>query len=189
MPLAVVTPATTYPVTRAEVKTHCRVDGTAEDGLIDGLIAAASDYIAAYTGRALASTTLRLDLDDFADEIFLPVGPVQSVTSVAYYDTAGASQTLAGTVYQTDFVSDPARILLADGQSWPTVDARANAVSITFVAGYSSVPAAIKQACLLLIGDWYRGRENTLIGTNQPMEMPHAVTALLANYRSFTSGV
>ena len=185
MPFAIVTPATTYPVTLTEAKAQCRVDGTDEDTFINGLISTAADYVGQYLGRSIMAQTLRLDLDDFGDEMLLPFGPVSLVTSITYYDTAGAVQTLSTTVYQADIVSDPPRILRADGQTWPDVYARANAVSITYVTGYSAVPAAVKHACLLLIGDWYRGRENTSLGTSQPAEMPHAVTALLCNYRAY----
>ena len=185
MGLTLLTPAASYPVTRAESKLHCRVDGTADDGLIDGLIAAATDYVEQYTGRAIMGQTWKLSLDAFSESILLPKGPVQSVTSVQYFDTNGDIQTASASLYTFDAASDPSWIVVNSDVSWPDTLDGVNAVNVTFVAGYSSVPAAIKKACLLLIGDWYRGRENTLIGTNQPMEMPHAVTALLCNYRAY----
>lgn len=185
MAISVVTPATTYPVTLAEAKAHCRVDGTAEDSLINGLISAATEYVEQYCGRAIMAQTLKLSLDDFSDEMLLTRGPVQSVTFVKYYDTADTEQTLSGTVYQSDLISDPARIVLADGQSWPTADERANAVNVTYVAGYSAVPAPIKHAILLLIGQWFDSRSDA---SDKPMSsMPNAVEALLTNYRSFAS--
>lgn len=183
MAVAVVTPASTYPVTLAEARAHCRVDSTDEDSLIDGLIATATDHVERYTGRSLMDQTLAFYSDDFSDEMLLPRGPVQSVSSVKYYDADGVEQTLATSVYQVDIVSDPPRVLLADGQSWPTVDDRANAVTITYVAGYEALPAAIKHAILLLIGQWHDQRSAV---TSSPMiAAPHAVDALLANYRAF----
>ena len=179
MAISVVTPPTAYPVTLDEAKLHCRVDGTAEDTLLAGLIAAATDYVERYTGRSIGTQTLALTLVGVADEMLLPRGPVQSVASIKYYATT--QQTLAASVYELAEDS----VLLASGQSWPDTDDRADAVTITYAAGYTDVPAAIKQAILLLIGDWYGSRENTALGSNQPAEMPHAVTALLANYRLF----
>lgn len=180
----VVTPATGYPVTRTEAKNHCRVDGTADDGLIDGLIAAATDYVVQYTGRSLGSQTLRQTLDEFADSMELPRGPVQSVSNIKYDDADGVEQTLSEDVYQANLTSDPAWIVRSSDQSWPATLDAVNTVRITYVAGYSTVPASIKQAILLLIGDWYDGRSNTVAG--QVSQMPHAVEALLCNYRAFT---
>jgi hypothetical protein len=51
--------------------------------------------------------------------------PLQSVTTVKYYDASGVLQTLASTVYQVDTVSQPGRIVLAPTQIWPTVQANA----------------------------------------------------------------
>lgn len=42
---------------------------------------------------------------------------------------------------------------------------------------------SVRQAMLLLIGDWYRGRENS--SDRALSEMPHGVAALLTNYRSY----
>lgn len=184
MGMTLITPAATFPVTLAEAKAQCRIDGGDEDALINGLIAAATDYVEQYTGRAIMAQTWKLTLDAFSDAIVLPKGPVQSVTSVQYYDTDGVERT--ATNYTLDNSSDPAWIVRNAMYSWPTTQSAVNVVNITFVAGYSVVPPSLKHAILLLIGDWYRGRENTVLGNNQPAEMPHAVTALLSNHRSFT---
>lgn len=183
MGLTLITPPAAYAVTTSEAKAHCRVDGTDDDTLIDGLIAAATEYAEQYTGRSLAAQTWKLTLDAFSDSILLPKGPVQSVASVKYFDAAGDEQTVSAGDYTLDNTSDPAWIVRNSDASWPTPMDGANVVSVTYATGYSTVPAPIKQACLLLIGDWYRGRENTSLVNNQPLEMPHAVTALLCNYR------
>lgn len=187
MGLTLVTPAASYPVTLAEAKVHCRVDGTDENDLIEGLIAAATDYVGQYTGRSIMAQTWRLTLDAFSDSILLPNGPVQSVSSVQYYDADGDNQTAAAGIYTLDNASDPAWLVCNSEAAWPATMAGVNVVSITYEAGFVTVPASIKQAVLLLVGDWYRGRENTALSTNQPAEMPHAVTALLTNYRAFSS--
>jgi hypothetical protein len=63
-------------------------------------------------------------------------------------------------------VSEPARIRLADGQTWPSLQSdRINAIQITYVAGYASayqVPAGIRHAIKLLAGDLYENREGQL---------------------------
>ncbi|MGE8143050.1 head-tail connector protein [Novosphingobium sp. NPDC080210] len=184
MGISLITAPTAYPVTLDEVKAQCRVDGTADDTALNGYIAAATDYVEQYTGRAIMAQTWKLTLDAFSDSILLPKGPVQSISAVQYFNAEGVETTLLPEFYTLD-ASDPAWIVRNSGSAWPeTLDA-INAVSITYVAGYSQTPAAIKQAILLLVGDWFRSRENTALGSNQPSEMPHAVTALLANYRAF----
>ena len=55
-------------------------------------------------------------------------------------------------------------------------------VAITFTAGYGApadVPAAIRQAMLLLVTQWYEHRQVTGTGST----LPFAVEALLAPYR------
>lgn len=185
MGLVLITPAAASPVTLAEAKTHCRVDGSDEDTLITGLIAAATNYVEQYTGRAIGAQTWRLTQDTFSDNILLPMGPVQSISSVQYYDTAGVLQTVASSVYTLDADSDPAWLVRNANEAWPATLNGINAVRVTYVTGYATIPAAVKQAILLLIADWYNMRENTTLTTNQPTEMPHAVTALLANFRSY----
>ena len=182
MALVLVTPAASYPVTLTEVKAQCRVDGTDDDTKLNSLIAAATDYVERYTGRAIVSQTWKVVLDEFADEMLLPKGPVQSVSSITYTDTAGDPQTLSASVYTADLANDPQRVVLNDGQSWPETDDAVNVVTITFVAGYSAVPESLKHAILLLISQWYDNRD----GLGGGREMPHAVEALLCNHRSFT---
>lgn len=176
MGLTLITPPTEYPVTRTEAKTHCRIDGSDEDALVDGLIAAASEYVEQYTGRSLLGQTWKLTLDEFSDSILLPRGPVQSAT-VKYYDASGVEQTASTDLYTLDAASDPAWIVRNDSETWPgTLDA-VNVVSVTFIAGYETVPVPIKQAILLLVAQWYDDRTGW---------QPHVVDALLANYRAFS---
>ena len=183
MHVQVITAPTTYPVSRTEAKLHCRVDGADEDTLIDGLIAAANDYVERYTGRSFATQTLRLTHDDFADDLQLPRGPVQSVTHIKYDDIAGVEQTLSTDYYTLDNVGHPAWIVLNNGYDWPEVLDGINTVRVTYVAGYTTVPAPVKLAMLLLIGLWY---DNRTAASDRPMvEVPHAVDALLCNYRTF----
>lgn len=180
MGLTVITPPAAFPVSRAEAKLHCRIDGGEEDTLIDGLIAAAADYVSQYTGRSLGVQTLKLTAERFSDPVTLPRGPVEAINEVTYY-YGGTSHTLSASSY----LLDENALFRVVGYSWPETDTRPDAVSIEYSAGHSPTPAAIKQAMLLLVGDWYRGRENTILGSSQPVEMPHAVTALLSNYRAF----
>jgi uncharacterized phiE125 gp8 family phage protein len=184
MSLRLITAPASYPVTLDEAKAHCRVDSVEDDTLIDGLIAAATDHIELYTGRAIMSQTWELVLDQFSDAIMLPKGPVTAITSVKYYDTAEAEQTVSVVNYALDSASDPQWLVKASDYTWPTVSDGVNNVIVRFVAGYSTVPPSIRAAALLLIGQWY---DNRAAVTEKPLiAMPNAVADLLANYRAFS---
>ncbi len=108
----------------------------------------------------------KLYLDAFPAQIRLPRPPVASITSIEYLDTDGNLQTLATTVYQSDLISEPPRIMLAEGQNWPSTQSGTyNVVTVTYVAGYTdaaSVPAAFKTAIKMWAGDLYEHREARL---------------------------
>uniref|UniRef100_A0A6M3K180 Putative head-tail connector n=1 Tax=viral metagenome TaxID=1070528 RepID=A0A6M3K180_9ZZZZ len=108
---------------------------------------------------------------------------------VAYYDTDNTEAYFDASNYFMDLKSEPGRISLAYGKSWPTTTLRpVNGIKVTFTAGYgdaaSSVPAAVRQAMLLLIGHLYENREAVVTGT-MVNEMPLGVSALLWKRRAF----
>lgn len=185
MRVRVLTPPATEPLTLAEAKLHLRVDGTDEDDYITALIVAARESAQHELGRALITQTLRLTLDAFpADggiELLMP--PVQSITQVQYVDAAGATQTLLGSAYSLDAVSQPSWLLPAYGTTWPATREQANAVWVDYVAGYGAagaVPQPVKQWMLLAIGDMYANRERS----GEKAAVPHGfVAGLLDPYR------
>lgn len=140
MRLSTILAPTAEPVSLAAAKTHLRVDHDDEDLLIAGLISVARQYVEAWTKRRLVVQTLRADLDYFPYGVIeLPVGPVRDIASVVYLDSAGDSQTLATTLWQSDLRGGLARVLWeASNQPWPTTETgRLNAVTIQFTAGYA----------------------------------------------------
>lgn len=155
----------TEPVTTDEAKSHMRVDIDDDDNLIGSMIEAARDYFEETSRRALITQTWRLNLDAWPEgnEIELPRPPLQSVTEVVHLDEDGNSTTFSSSSYIVVTADEPARIVLATGESWPTSSLfPANPIQITFVAGYgaaSAVPEKFKQAIKLLIGHWYEHRE------------------------------
>lgn len=170
------------PVTLVQLKAQCRIDGTDEDTLLTGYIASARAYVEAWTGTPLVSRTVTIKCDGFADFAALPVVPVASVSGVSYADAAGATQTLSTDVYEARTDGLTASLALKYGQTWPSIrdDSR---ITVTAVVGYSTVPEAVTHAILLLVSHWNENREAT--GASM-QELPHAVEALLTNYRSFT---
>ena len=145
-------------------KAHLRVDHDTDDELIDAQIYAATAYLDGCNGilgRALLTQSWRSDFASFDEPLRLPLAPVQSV-AVSYIDVNGASQTLASSNYYL-LADDLGPVIQArSGVTMPDVFDRPDAVSVTGVYGYASadaVPEPIKQALLLIIGDFYKSRE------------------------------
>jgi uncharacterized phiE125 gp8 family phage protein len=182
------------PLSLTEVKAHLRVDGTDQDSVIQMYLDAATAYVDGewgYLGRALVTQTWRLTIDTFpCAEIKIPLPPLQSISSVGYFDSAGDFQTLAEDVdYFVDDQSEPGWI--TPMTTWPTTLDAINSVRIEFIAGYAgtssppslteNIPAAIKQGMLLLITDWMEHRQNIL--TENINGLPFGTTALWTKYK------
>ena len=142
---------TTEPVTPDEVKDRLRIDTAADSADLDLMIQASREYAEGVTKRQIVSATWKLYLDDFwgAARILIPRPPLSSVTSIAYLDTNGDSQTFASSKYVVNAIATPGYIHLAHGKSWPAVrDGQYNGVTITYVAGYSSIPQRLKDGII-----------------------------------------
>jgi uncharacterized phiE125 gp8 family phage protein len=175
-----------------DAKPHLRVDFDDDDAYIGGLITAVREHIEkTEISSALITQTWELVLDNWPGvELRLPKPPLQSVTSIQYYDIDdNPAVTVDSSTYLVDADSWPGRICLRDGQSWPSVTLREiGGVVIRFVAGYGDaddVPAPIRQAMQLILSDWYENRENTLImpGVGVLPPLPFAARQLLGSYR------
>ena len=173
------------PVSLAEAKAHLRVDHDDDDALIAGLIQAATDHLDGWSGvlgRCLVTQTWRQDFDAFASCLPLPLGPVSAIASVTYRNTAGQLATVDSSDYslRTD-AGGRTYVRFQDDFSTPGDLYEVAALSITYTAGYETVPAPIKTAILLMVGNIYECREATTVGPR--IELPLGAQALLAPYR------
>ncbi|MCU7917081.1 MAG: phage head-tail connector protein [Candidatus Thiodiazotropha sp. (ex Epidulcina cf. delphinae)] len=159
MTYKVTVPPVVEPLTLVEAKAHLREELSDYDVQISALIKMAREFAEIFTSRALIDQTIEYRADSFADEIELPKPPLKTVESVQYIDSDGATQTLPTAVYGVDTVSEPGRIYINDGQSWPTVLNVPLSITITITAGYgadgSSVPETIKEAMKLILSKHY----------------------------------
>lgn len=168
MSIVVVTPPASEPVTLDEVMYHCRIDDYSQEAaseiiMLSGLIAAARRHAENELDRYLITQTLDAYYDGFQEVFKLP--PLQSVSSITYYDTAGVEQTLSSSNYQVDSASKPARITVSYGNTWPSTRTQNNAVKIRFIAGYgdaADVPDCIKNWMLMRIKTLYDGRDQLI---------------------------
>ncbi len=183
------TAPTVEPVDLALAKVQCRIepDVVDEDGVLAAYIAAARSWVEDYTGRPLMTQTWQMSLPDFPTRVWLPyAAPLASITHVKYYDTTNTLTTLSSSVYTTAAFSEPACLTLVDGQVWPSVYVRDDAVQIEYVVGVSdvaSVPPKLVQAVQMLVGHWYANREAVSVNGANAMEIPFAAEALCAHHR------
>jgi uncharacterized phiE125 gp8 family phage protein len=193
-----IAPPSSELLTLAQAKAQSRVDFTDEDDYITGLTVAARAAIEEHLSRSLITQTWVLGIPCFpyGDRILLPRGPVQSVTSLKYTDSALVEHTMTeGVDYLVDTYAELAEIVLPFGKVWPTaVLSTKRPVVIQFDAGYgddaSQVPAQIVLAGYHLTADWYENREAITISrtASAVVELPNAFKALLATYRLRYSG-
>lgn len=164
MALKLITPPATEPMTVSEAKTHLRVDFTDDDTYITSLVTAARKYCENFQNRSFITQTWELALDSFPESPFqLPNPPLQSVTSIKYFDTDNVEATFEATNYYVDTYSD--RVSLNYSVSWPNITLRPiNGVVIRFVTGYTTIPAEVIHAIKILVAEWYENR--TPIGDN-----------------------
>lgn len=187
--LVVQTAPTTEPVTFADVQAQVRIDDADEQTLVETYITAARKYVEDYTRRTLIDTTYDLYFASGfpGTEIIIPRPPLQSITSITYLDTNGASQTFASGSYQVDAQSEPGRVKPEPTTSWPATDSgNYDTVIIRFLAGYGSaatdVPEGLRLAIQMLAGHWFTHREPVIVG-HTVTNVPHSIERILWSFR------
>lgn len=194
--LKVITARANPAVSLSDAKAYLRVDGSAEDTLISGLVSAATDMVEKMTRRSLVNQTFRWSFDEFpAGPVELPRSPVSSISiggayayampRVRYYDQDGIQQTaVVDEDYFLDLDNNPPSLQLYPFTIWPLTELdRAKAVEVDFVAGYgatsASVPELLRQAVLMLVAHWF---ENRMAVGQVGTELPLAVDSILRIY-------
>ena len=185
MRVFVITPPA--PLDLDEMKAHLRVEGDDEDTLIQAYVAAATAHIDGpdgWLGRAIGVQILEVRCDTLTcgDCIRLPFPPVIELVSVSYLDATGVEQ-----MADLEDFEVMGRDLVASGAEWPWLggSTRREAVRIRYRAGYETVPAPIRAAILLMVGDLYRNRETVSAGAMTQVPMSTTVENLLAPFRVF----
>jgi len=172
------------PITLAEAKLHLRVDTTADNDYITGLIEAARVHCEQVSGRSFVTQTITGGIAGWPNDgvIRLIYSPLQSVTSIKYTDEDGDESTLSTDVYGVDTKLD--LVYLKNGQTWPADVLRDyDPITVTWVAGYglaATVPETYKHAIKLLIGHWYENRESVIVEAGvAATEVPQTIDDLL----------
>jgi uncharacterized phiE125 gp8 family phage protein len=164
---------------------------TTEDTLLTALITSARQYVEAVTRRQLITATWDFYLDMFPSHNFIniPLGKLQSITSMAYTDSDGTVTTMGVTTdYLVDSSSEPGRIVLPFSGSWPSSTLyTVNPIAIRFICGYGAtaadVPAAIRSAIKMTVEDLYENRSAVHNRAGVQIAENKTVLALLWPYR------
>lgn len=145
--------ATTLPISVADAKAHLGVTNSDQDSLIEDLIWGATKAFEKASNDCLSDQTWKAFLADGYDEIELWKYPITGISIIQYYDSDNALQTLSSSDYYSNvdtgsvgsYSPRPAVIFISDVPS--TYD-RADAMIITFDAGYTTIDYDVKQALL-----------------------------------------
>jgi len=160
-------------VTLALAKQQCRVLHYDEDAIIAQYVTASAAMVEKMSGTLLTRRAVTQEFDLFTTRLPLFWGPDADGVTVAYTDTDDAAQTITDARIVKDW-------LYAGADGWPAI-AENSVVSVTYTAGWATVPADLMSAQLLLVGHWFANREAV---TDKPLsEVPLAVDALVQPYR------
>lgn len=164
-PATITVAAAAEPVSLTAAKEQCHVEAadTTFDNELNRLIAAARGYAERVCGVRFYTQTVAIKCDSFDDLAWLPEAPVQSITSIEYVDTSGASQTLASSVYEERLDGLDPQVVLKYGQTWPAIQPGSR-ITVTAVVGHATVPDDVLQAMLLYIEHLFTGVEMTALG-------------------------
>lgn len=175
------TPASTEPVTIDDVRKQLRIDHTDDDDDLTNLISEARFDCESRLGDVSLFDAVCVDyFDRFEDEMELHYSPVDSITSVAYLDTNGSSQTLASTYYEVGNRNGMGILRLKYGQTWPSTRDHADVITITYKAGFGTTAASVP----LCIRRWIKARVAWLWGNRDGEEYPWNFDGILAPYKT-----
>jgi len=144
-------------ISLGEAKTYLKVSHDLEDSLIADLIDRVTNDLEGFLYSSLQASTYKLLISEWTDGC-IPVtrGPVASVTTIEYYDTANALQTLDASKY---YVAEgvPDYIQRAYNESWPSTYNRQDAIQVTYTTS-PAVETKVKSRALQAIAYLYENR-------------------------------
>lgn len=176
------------PITLAEAKAHLRIDGIADDALIQSLIVTSRLHVEAALGLALITQSWSWYIDRWpkSQRLALPLRPVQAIAAVRLWRIDGTSVALSPAQFFLDGQAMPARLVWLGTSPAAEPERRVNGIELAFTAGFGSsaadVPATIRHALLLLVAHWYEHREPLEIGSGINA-VPPMVSELLSPHR------
>ncbi|WP_417832782.1 head-tail connector protein [Terasakiella sp.] len=172
-------------ITLEQAKFNSKIDYDYEDELLQMYVDAIPDEFENYTGNVILEREMNLYLTRWEPKFSLGVSPVQSITSVKYYDENGDQQTVAPEDYklfQYDNGTGPRMLFKFEVE--PTLvdrEIEEYPIEIKFKAGYANanIPADIKKAALLSFSNVETFRED------MPIKYNRTIYSLLGPYKRY----
>lgn len=150
MEVKVITDVTTEPVSLAEIKATVRIDqdDTGQDVLLMLICKGARERLEKELNLSFATKTLMWQYDGYASEI--PYGPVQSVTTLTKStdEVAITDYHLSGLDFKSIDIKGVGDCYIFYPVGYGGL---AYAYNLTYVAGYTELPSALKQSLLMQI--------------------------------------
>ncbi len=182
-----VVPTASLPI--EALKDHLRLGAgfampAGQDGLLESYLRAAIAAIEGRIGKALIERSFEWSIEEWRDREgqALPIAPVSAVQSLTLYAVDGTPVVIAPTAFALSADIHRPRIV-GVGSTLPQVPTGGRAV-IAFDAGFggtwTSVPADLRQAVLLLAAEFYEHRHDD--GTSAK-GLPFAVVTLIERWR------
>jgi uncharacterized phiE125 gp8 family phage protein len=141
------------PVTLSETKEFLRITHNDDDPRISDMLITARALAEQWLKRSLVTQTWKVTFENaISGTVKLPMGPVQSISSVATTTIEGDSTMLAGTAYALSAAKDS--LVVADLIQGYRID-------VTYVAGYGSssqLPKPIKMGILTHVAAMFDGQ-------------------------------
>lgn len=183
-------------VTAAELRPHVRLGALttealdiAEDNVLEGKIAAAVRRLEGRLQRDFLRKQYDAVIDRFpcdASPIRLPRWPLVSVQSVTSYDRDGVATVLSTAAYFVDTYSEPGRLCLNSGYTWPSSTRDQVGGVIRFTAGHGTdalgVPDPLLEAVRKLATELYETREAASLGNSVNEPLPYGVEELVGEF-------
>lgn len=177
-------------VTYEEAVARLRLNGGEDEQAdVEGMIAGATGHLDGpdgWLGRAIGVQTLEARFDVFSTpecRIRLPYPPNQTLVGITYLN--GNNVEVVADL--GDFYMAGSDLYPEDGGwIWSGCSLRAEAIRIRYTAGYETVPPAIVNAILLMVGDLYENRDTTGgVAKVSSIPMSTSVENLLNPYRVY----
>jgi uncharacterized phiE125 gp8 family phage protein len=154
-------------VNLSRAKEHLRVTHSDEDALITAYLNAAIDTVEQYTSKKLSVGAVTESFSAFGDYLSLRWAPFASLTTIAYTSPDGVASTFSGASAQVDY--GQVRVYPPDS-GWPSIRDYSN-IAVTYQAGFAATPAALDEAVLMLVGQFYDHRTALQGASSDPMVM------------------
>jgi uncharacterized phiE125 gp8 family phage protein len=157
-----------------EMKQHLRVDHDDDDGLIEGLTAAAVAVVEGYTQRLLSQRQIVMLLPSLPGSrhpVELPGGKVSFIASV----------TINGAAFDGCIAAGDSPALLVPPRDWPSTELGGYPVTVTYTAGYQVTPPDLLVAVKMVCASLYENRHNSASTTQSPV--PISAEYLMQKHR------